>query len=94
MPLLTLTTDLGTKDHYLASLKAAIYNQDKDLNVIDITHDIRKFNILEGALILKNCFKNFPLNTIHLIGIDDELNYFVKVNTSNKEYVTQISKQQ
>ena len=56
MPLLTLTTDLGTKDHYLASLKAAIYNQDKDLNVIDITHDIRKFNILEGALILKNCF--------------------------------------
>ena len=73
MPLITLTTDLGTKDHYLASLKAAIYNQDKDLDVIDITHDIRKFNILEGALILKNCFKNFPLNTIHLIGIDDEL---------------------
>ena len=55
MPLLTLTTDLGTKDHYLASLKAAIYNQDKDLDVIDSKKSRELFleNFTYGKLIIE-----------------------------------------
>ena len=74
MSIITLTTDLGTKDHYLASLKAAIYSQSEDIKIIDITHEIDQFNILEAGLTVKNCFKDFPQNTIHIIAIDDELN--------------------
>lgn len=73
MSIITLTTDLGTKDHYLASLKAAIYSQSEDVKIIDITHEIDQFNILEAGLTVKNCFKDFPQNTIHIIAIDDEL---------------------
>ena len=73
MSIITLTTDLGTKDHYLASLKATIYSQYDDVKIIDISHEIDHFNILQGALVLKNCFKDFPPKTIHIIAIDDEL---------------------
>ena len=73
MSIITLTTDLGTKDHYLASLKATIYSQSADVKIIDISHEIDHFNILQGALVLKNCFKDFPPKTIHIIAIDDEL---------------------
>ena len=73
MSIITLTTDLGTKDHYLASLKAAIYSQSEEVKIIDITHEINHFNILQAGLTVKNCFKYFPKNTIHIIAIDDEL---------------------
>ena len=73
MSIITLTTDLGTKDHYLASLKAAIYSQSEEVKIIDITHEINHFNILQAGLTVKNCFKDFPKNTIHIIAIDDEL---------------------
>ena len=74
MAIITLTTDLGIRDNYVASLKASILTQNKDVNIIDISHNIECFNINHATHVLKTCFKNFPKNTIHVITVDDELN--------------------
>tara|TARA_B100001250_G_scaffold376562_1_gene364924 strand:- start:8558 stop:9343 length:786 start_codon:yes stop_codon:yes gene_type:complete len=73
MAIITLTTDLGTKDSYLASVKGSIFSQMEDVKVIDISHQIEPFNIQQAAYVLRNCFKDFPIGTIHIISVDDEL---------------------
>lgn len=73
MAIITLTTDLGSKDSYLASVKGAIYNQIEDVKIVDITNDILPFNVQEAAFVLRNCFKDFPIGTVHIISVDDEL---------------------
>ena len=73
MALLTLTTDLGTTDSYLASVKGAIYAQLEEVKIIDISNHIEPFNIQQAAYILRNCFKDFPIGTVHVISVDDEL---------------------
>ncbi len=74
MAIITLTTDLGIKDNYVASLKASILTQNEDVNIIDISHNIECFDINQATHVLKTCFKNFPKNTVHIITVDDELN--------------------
>ena len=73
MAIITLTSDLSTKDSYLASVKGSIYSQLETANIIDITNDIVPFNIPQAAFILRNCYKDFPQGTIHIISIDSEL---------------------
>lgn len=73
MGIITLTTDLGSLDSYLASVKGAIYSQIESIKIVDISNDIEPFNIQQAAYILRNCFKDFPKGTIHIISIDDEL---------------------
>jgi len=73
MSLITLTTDFGTKDHFVGAVKGAIYSELSDAKIVDITHEISPFNITETAYILKNSYKSFPDGTIHIIGVDSEL---------------------
>ena len=73
MSIITLTTDLGTKDHYVAIVKGEIYKQFKDINIVDISNEISKFDIHEAAFVFKNCYKNFPEGTVHIIGVNEEL---------------------
>ena len=73
MSLITLTTDFGTKDHFVGAVKGAIYSEISDAKIVDITHEIAPFNITETAYILKNSYKSFPDGTIHIIGVDSEL---------------------
>jgi len=73
MAIITLTSDLGSKDSYLASVKGSIYSQLESAKIVDITHEISPFNIQQAAYVLRNCFKDFPQGTIHVISIDDEL---------------------
>ena len=47
MSIITLTTDLGIKDHYVAIIKGEIYKQFPDINIVDISHEITKFDIQE-----------------------------------------------
>ena len=74
MAIITLTTDLGTNDSYLASVKGSIYNQINDARIVDISNDITAFNIPQAAFVLRNCYKDFPLGSIHIVSVDDELN--------------------
>lgn len=73
MAIITLTTDLGTKDNYLASIKGSIYSQIEDVKIVDISNHIEPFNIQQAAYILRNCFKDFPAGTVHIISVNDEL---------------------
>lgn len=70
MAIITLTTDLGDKDIYLAALKGSIYKLLPTVNIVDITNSVAAFNIQQAAFILKNSFYYFPDDTVHLIGID------------------------
>jgi S-adenosyl-L-methionine hydrolase (adenosine-forming) len=73
MPILTLTTDFGTKDHFVGAVKGAVYSSIANVTIVDISHNISPFNIIETAYVLKNAYKNFPKGTIHLLGVDSEL---------------------
>ena len=73
MSIITLTTDFGIKDHFTANIKGAILSELPEANIVDISHQISPFNILEAAYIIQNSYKSFPTNTIHIIGVDSEL---------------------
>ena len=74
MSIITLTTDLGIKDQFIANIKGAILSEIPEVNIVDISHQISPFNILEAAYIIQNSYRSFPLGTIHIIGVDSELN--------------------
>lgn len=74
MSIITLTTDFGTKDHFVGAIKGTIYSELPDARIVDISHEISPFNITETAYILKNAYKSFPEGSIHIIGVDSELN--------------------
>ncbi|NOR86587.1 MAG: hypothetical protein GQ527_03165 [Bacteroidales bacterium] len=72
MPVITLTTDWGSKDHYLASVKGSIISHLPQANIIDISHEIAPFDLNEASYILRNSWRNFPQGTIHIVGVNSE----------------------
>ena len=74
MAIITLTTDLGSKDFYQAALKGSIVTLLPTVNIVDITHDISAFNIPHAAFVLKNALKT----------IVDSTKSHVKKNNSGK----------
>jgi len=74
MAIITLTTDFGEKDHFAGAIKGAIYTELPQIRIVDISHSISPFNISEAAYIIQNAYRSFPKGTIHVIGVDSELN--------------------
>ena len=74
MAIITLTTDFGEKDHFAGAVKGAIYNELHDVKIVDISHSVSPFSIPEAAYIIQNAYSSFPKGTIHIIGIDSEIN--------------------
>jgi len=72
MSIITLTTDFGLKDHSVATVKGAILNILPQARIVDISHLIAPFNIIEAAYIIRNAYKSFPKGSIHIIGVDAE----------------------
>ncbi|MFL5762593.1 MAG: S-adenosyl-l-methionine hydroxide adenosyltransferase family protein [Bacteroidia bacterium] len=72
MPIITLTTDLGLKDHYVGAIKGSIYNLLADVTIVDISHQIPTYNIQDAAYIIRNSYHTFPKGSIHIIGIRSE----------------------
>jgi S-adenosylmethionine hydrolase len=70
MAIVTLLTDSGETDHYVAAIKAKILSVNPGLNLIDISHRILSCDIAHGAFVLKSVFRDFPKGTVHLVGID------------------------
>lgn len=69
MPIITLTTDLGYRDPYLAIVKACLIQKIEKVNIIDLSCDIKDNNISDAAFILKNSIQYFPKDSIHLVGV-------------------------
>lgn len=74
MSIITLTTDYGLKDHFVGALKGKIVSQLPDVTLIDISHEIDPFNVAEASYIIECAYSSFPKGSVHLIGVDAELN--------------------
>lgn len=70
MAIITLTSDFGHRDAYVAILKATLLSKDPNLVIIDISHEIEAANIAHGAFIVGSAYQNFPANTVHLVAVD------------------------
>jgi len=69
-PIISLLTDFGTKDPYVAEMKAVIVSICPEARIIDISHEIEKFNICMGAFTLASAARYFPEKTIHVAIVD------------------------
>jgi len=69
MSIITLTTDLGYRDPYLAIVKAKLISSDPSHHIIDLSCDIKGNNISDAAFIIKNALPYFPEGSIHLVAI-------------------------
>ncbi len=69
-----MTTDWGLRDHYLSAFKGELLTKTPALNLIDISHEIEKFNTMQAAFIIQNSYYKFPEGTIHFIGISSNEN--------------------
>ena len=68
--IVTLTTDFGLKDPYVAEIKAVILSICQNATILDITHDIAKFDTRMGAYVLACAAPYFPKGSIHLVVVD------------------------
>lgn len=68
--MITLTSDFGLKDPYVAEMKGVILTLNPQATIIDVTHNVEKFNIREGAFVLFSAALYFPKETVHLAVID------------------------
>jgi S-adenosylmethionine hydrolase len=69
-PIITLLTDFGTKDYYVASMKGVILKINPQCTLVDITHHVEPHDVEEGAFVLANAYSYFPKGTIHLCVVD------------------------
>lgn len=66
----TLTTDFGTRDSYVAQLKGVLLSGCADLRIVDLTHEIAAHDVVEGGLFLAAAVPAFPAGTVHLAVVD------------------------
>ncbi|MDE0125154.1 MAG: SAM-dependent chlorinase/fluorinase [Bryobacterales bacterium] len=67
---LTLTTDFGTRDHYVGAMKGAVISVAPQVRVFDISHEIPSFDVAEGAFAIAQSFPHYPDGTVHVVVID------------------------
>ncbi len=89
-PVITLTTDYGTSDHLVGTLKGVILKINPDAIIVDLNHHVMPYDVLDGALSIGATYRYFPPRTIHVVVVDPgvgterrpllvsaELHYFV-----------------
>ena len=68
--LVTLTTDFGARDPYVAAMKGVLLSICPELNVVDLSHEIAPQDVLEGALFMAGALPYFPAGTVHVAVVD------------------------
>lgn len=76
LPIITLTTDFGIHSHFVAELKGKLLNILPQSTIVDITHSITPFQLIETAFILKNSIFHYPSKTIHAVGVDSSMELY------------------
>lgn len=75
MRAVTFITDFGIQDHYTALLKGAILSEQKDVHLVDVSHQIDTHDIRHAAYMLRATHRKFPTGTIHVVAVN---NYYEK----------------
>ena len=69
-PIITLTTDFGLNDHFVGTIKGVILNIVPEAQIVDISHSVQAFDVLDGALTIAQSYSYFPSGTVHLVVVD------------------------
>ena len=85
MPIITLTSDYGNLDHRVPAIKGSILQLNPEARIIDISHEIAPYNLIQCSYIVKNAYSHFPKESIHIISVDsffhkDRKNLLVKAD--------------
>lgn len=73
MAIITLTTDWNKGDYYVGALKGKILSKDASVTIVDITHQVQPFNIMQAAFIIRNCWFEYPKGTVHIVAVNAAL---------------------
>jgi len=71
MPIVTITSDFGIDDFYVAAIKGALLCENDQLSLVDISHNVRPYDIVQGAFILQNAYPNFPEGSVHILSVNN-----------------------
>jgi len=69
-PTITLTTDFGLNDHFVGTMKGVILDIVPEAQIVDISHAIQAFDVLDGALTISQAYSYFPTATVHVVVVD------------------------
>ncbi|MCH8206579.1 MAG: SAM-dependent chlorinase/fluorinase [Chloroflexi bacterium] len=69
-PIITLTSDFGSRDGYVAAMKGVILGICPDAIVVDVSHELPPHDVPHAAFVLGTAFPFFPSNTVHLAVVD------------------------
>jgi S-adenosyl-L-methionine hydrolase (adenosine-forming) len=69
-PIITLTTDFGLADAFVGAMKGVILSALPEADIVDITHGVEPFNVLDGALAIAQAAPYFPRQTVHVVVVD------------------------
>ena len=70
IPIITLTTDFGVNDHFIGAIKGVILGIAPEAQIVDISHAVQPFDILDGALTISQAYSYFPSETVHMVIVD------------------------
>jgi S-adenosyl-L-methionine hydrolase (adenosine-forming) len=70
IPIITLTTDFGLNDHFVGAMKGVILEIAPEAQIVDISHAVQAFDILDGALTISQAYSYFPSGTVHMVVVD------------------------
>ncbi|MDP4854334.1 MAG: SAM-dependent chlorinase/fluorinase, partial [Saprospiraceae bacterium] len=71
MAIVTITSDLGKNNHIISLIKGALLHAEPKPVIIDISHEINSFDIIQAAFIVAQSWRAFPVGTIHIIVVND-----------------------
>lgn len=77
MQVVTITTDFGNKDYYVAELKGALLTKAGKVEIVDVSHSVPSYDIVQAAFFVENIFRKFPIGTIHIIAVH---HYYARKN--------------
>ena len=69
-PIITLTTDFGTNDHFVGAVKGVILDIVPEAAIVDISHAVQAYDVLDGALAISQTYSYFPTGTVHMVVVD------------------------
>src|SRR5580658_11014361 len=86
-PIVTLTTDFGTKDFYVSAMKAVLIRYCENVRLIDVTHEVPRHDVLCGSITLERAIDGFLPGTVHLAVVDPG------VGTDRRILITELNNQ-
>jgi len=69
-PIITLTTDFGTNDHFVGAVKGVILDIVPEAAIVDISHAVQAYDVLDGAIAISQTYWLFPTGTVHMVVVD------------------------